>query len=229
MRMRKLLSPRNLSLGLRSDSHRRSAVIVLELILGLPILIIFLFAVVEFGLILALSKQVSFASRFGANLASRESWATLGDLNLPAGGSRLLTAINENLVTAGISGGACQVILEHNVAGASNPVQIDPPAGCANCVAPGTSLPNPVSCIEAGRPAPETVRVTVCVSIPDHVPDLLCGFGFSIDDCVIRQTTTYRFKNCPEVSIPDPPPPAPDPTPNPKPNPGNDGNNGNRP
>ena len=213
MRMRKLLSPRNLSFGLRSDSHRRSAVIVLELIMGLPILIIFLFAVVEFGLILALSKQVSFASRFGANLASNESRASLGVLNLHAGGGRLLAAINENLATAGISGGACQVILEHNVSGVSETVQIDPPAGCANCVAPGTSLPDPVfSCFEAGRPAPETVRVTVCVSIPDHVPDLLCGFGFSIDGCVIRQTTTYRFKNCPDAFVPAPPPPAPGPT-----------------
>jgi hypothetical protein len=204
MRMRKLFSPRNHSLGLKADSNRRSAVIVLELILGLPILIIFLFAVVEFGLILALSKQVSFASRFGANLASRESRATLGDLNLPVGGSRLLTAINENLATAGISGGACQVILEHNVNGVLNPVQFDPPAGCENCVAPGTSLPDPVmSCVEDGRLAPETVRVTVCISIQDHVPDLLCGFGFSIDDCVIRQTTTYRFKDCPDLA-PDP-------------------------
>ncbi len=202
MRIRKRFSPRNLSHGLKADSHRRNAVIVLELILGLPILIIFLFAVVEFGLILALSKQVSFASRFGANLASRESRATLGNLNLPAGGSRLLTAINENLATAGISGGACQVILEHNVVGAPIPVQTDPPAGCANCVAPGTSLPDLVlSCFEAGRPTPETVRVTVCVSIQDHVPDLLCGFGFSIDDCVIRHTTTYRFKDCRTRSI----------------------------
>ncbi|MCH7990633.1 MAG: pilus assembly protein [Planctomycetes bacterium] len=209
MRMRKLFSTRNPSPGLKADSHRRSAVIVLELILGLPILIIFLFAVVEFGLILSLSKQVSFASRFGANLASRESRATLGDLNLPAGGSRLLAAINENLATAGISGGACQVILEHNVAGAADFVQVDPAAGCANCVAPGTSLPEPVlSC--AGRPAPETVRVTVCVSIPDHVPDLLCGFGFSIDDCVIRHTTTYRFKDCPDafMMVPAAPDPA---------------------
>ena len=222
MRMRKLLSPRNLSLGVKADSHRRNAVIVLELILGLPILIIFLFAVVEFGLILSLTKQVSFASRFGANLASQESRVTLSDLNLPAGGSRLLTAINANLATAGISGGACQIILEHNVVSALNPVQIDPSAGCDNCVAPGTSLPNPVlSCMESGRPAHETVRVTVCVSISDHVPDLLCGFGFSIDDCVIRQTTTYRFKDCPDVSIPDPPPPATDPTPDP----GNNGNN----
>ncbi|MCH7990341.1 MAG: pilus assembly protein, partial [Planctomycetes bacterium] len=104
MRMRTLYSPRNHSLGLKADSHRRNAVIVLELILGLPILIIFLLAVIEFGLILALSKQVSFAGRLGANLASRESRATLGDLNLPAGGSRLLAAINDNLVTAGISG-----------------------------------------------------------------------------------------------------------------------------
>lgn len=182
----------------RRRSSRRSAVVILELILTMPVIIIFLLAIVEFGLILALSKNVSYASRFAAKIASEQARTDvngLGEVNLALGGSDLLTAVNQYLSTAGITGGACQVILEHDVAGVSNPIQIDGPGGCPTCTAPVTALPT------ANSPpcniTLESVRVTVCVPLTGNVPDLLCTFGFSTEDCVMRETTTYRFTDCP--------------------------------
>jgi len=180
----------------RRSSQRRAAVIMLELILALPVILIFLLAIVEFGLILALSKHVSYASRFAATIAADEARASangVGDVNLPAGGSDLLTAVNQYLATAGITGGACQVILQHNVAGIANTLQVDGPGGCSRCTAPTSTLPS-AACTTV---ALESVRVTVCVPLKDNVPNLLCTFGFSNEDCVMRETTTYRFKDCP--------------------------------
>jgi hypothetical protein len=179
-------------------SRRRTAVIMLELILALPVILIFLLAIVEFGLILALSKHVSYASRFAATIAADEARSNVngvGDVNLPAGGSDLLTAVNQYLATAGITGGACQVILQHNVSGIANQTQIDGPGGCNRCTAPATDLPAaPLVCPGVTL---ESVRVTVCVPLEGNVPNLLCTFGFSNEDCVMRETTTYRFKDCP--------------------------------
>jgi hypothetical protein len=179
--------------------QHRSAVIMLELIIALPVILIFLLAIVEFGLILALSKHVSYASRFAAKIAAEEARASVngvGDVNLPAGGSDLLTAVNQYLSTAGITGGACQVILQHNVAGISNPLQTDGPGGCTLCVAPASTLPAAPPVICPGVTL-ESIRVTVCVPLKDNIPDLLCTFGFSNENCVMRETTTFRFEDCP--------------------------------
>lgn len=182
----------------RRPSHRRSAVVILELILTLPVLVIFLLAVVEFGLILALSKQVSYASKYAAKIAAEQprSNTGLGDVNLNSGGSELLTAVNQYLSTAGFSVGACRVILRHDVASVNNTTQIDGPGGCAKCVTPPGSLP-----VAPAVPCPnttlESVRVTVCVPVKGNIPNLLCTFGFDNEDCVLQETTTYRFEDCP--------------------------------
>lgn len=168
---------------------KRRAVITLELILALPIMIIFLFAVVEFGLILASAQQVSYASRFGAKLASEEprsSIGGLGDFNTASGGSRLRTEIDRFLDTAGFATGACRVTLQHNVSGIDNPLQTDPDDGC-DCAMPMDNLPT----------MREYVRVTVCVPFQGNIPDLLCGFGVSMEDCHLESTTTFRYENSP--------------------------------
>ena len=157
----------------------RRAVVTLELILGLPILIIFVFAVIEFGLIFAAIDQVAYASRFGAKLASEQG--------VPFSVGSLRTEIDQYLQTAGLQTGACRVILQHNVMlGGMSPQSSSPGMGSCDCTAPTDNLPT--------MTGTDFVRVTVCVPLKDNVPDLLCGFGFSLEDCVIEQTTTFRYE-----------------------------------
>lgn len=188
------------------NSKLRRGVVTLELILTFPIIFILLLAVIEFGLIYSATQHVAYASRFGAKLAAEEPLTGLPDVNLASGGSRLRLAIDEYLQTVGLDTGSCRVILEHNVTGVSNPEQIDGPAGveCEDCVPPTT--PETPDVILAGLPGSEQfpttsgyVRVTVCVPIQGNVPDLLCSFGFSIEDCEFKTTTTFIYEACPDV------------------------------
>ncbi|MDA0281716.1 MAG: TadE/TadG family type IV pilus assembly protein [Planctomycetota bacterium] len=174
---------------------RRSAVITVELLLTLPILLIFLAAVIEFGLIFAVNQKVAYASRFGAKLASEEARTGLDDLNLSSGGSRLRTAVNRYLSTSEITTGACTVILEHNAC-LANPTQTDTDGSGCNCGAPATALP-------AGPPPAgisEYVRVTVCVPLTGNVPEFLSSLGFSIAGYSIEHSTLFRYE--PNNSVP---------------------------
>lgn len=158
---------------------------MLELILVFPILFILLLAVIEFGLIYAATQYVSHASRFGAKLASEEPTAGLEDFNLSSGGSRLRTQIDNYLQTVEMGTGACRVILQHNVLGVSNPLQEDTSAMPCDCDPPVANLPT----------LEEYVRVTVCVPLEGNVPDLLATFGFSIQDRIIEESTTFHYEN----------------------------------
>lgn len=163
--------------------------ITVELLLTLPILLISLAAILEFGLIYTVNQKVAYASRFGAKLASEEPRTGLDDLNLASGGSRLRTAINRFLSTAEIPTGACTVILEHNAC-LANQTQTDTDGSGCNCGAPATPLP-------AGPPPPgnpEYVRVTVCVPLAGNVPDLVSSFGFSIAGFTIEHSTLFRYE-----------------------------------
>ena len=153
---------------------RRCAQIFVELLLTLPILCILLVGIVEFGIILSVTKHVAASSRFGAKLASVEP-------ALGAFAPLLRSRIDDFLETAGIDTGACRVILEDNVSGAT--VQVDPADGCP-CSTPTTPLP-----VTAGA---EFVRVTVCVLLEDNVPDLLSSFGFSVGNRFVEHTTLFR-------------------------------------
>lgn len=174
---------------------RRRAVVTLELILAIPILLIVLLAVVEFGLILAASKHVEFASRLGAKLAAEvprsSGTVNLASFNLPSTPGNLKDRVDEYLLTAGYTA-ACAVILEHNAAGVPNPSQINDDGTPCAC-GPIGSLPASVS----GPPATsiESVRVTVCLPMQGNIPNCLATFGFDLSDCTIRQSTVWRYEH----------------------------------
>lgn len=173
----------------QSRRDRRAAVITVELLLSLPILLITLAAVLEFGLIYAVSQKVAYASRFAARLASEEPRTSLDDLNTAGGGNRLRTSVNRFLSTAEITTGACSVIFEHNAC-LANQSQTDTDGSGCNCGAPATALP-------AGPPPSgnaEYVRVTVCVPLIGNVPDLVSSFGFSIAGFTIEHSTVFRYE-----------------------------------
>jgi Flp pilus assembly protein TadG len=150
--------------------------VVLELILMLPVWLIALLAIVEYGQIMANLQQVALASRVGAEEASQTpSLPTSPGAPVPA---NVLSAIEQQLASSGISG--CRVILEHNVGG---PVTLTS-GTCDQCVPPATPLP-------LDR---QYVRVTVCVPLAELAPNLLALFGFDIADCLAQQSTTFRYE-----------------------------------
>jgi photosystem II stability/assembly factor-like uncharacterized protein len=176
---------------------RRGAVVTLELILAVPVLLIVLLAVLEVGLILAASKHVEFASRQGAKLAAEISRTggppDLGTFNLPTTPDNLKDRVDEYLVTAGYTN-SCTVILEHNAAGVPNPVQVD------NDGTPCPCSPDPIGPLPSSVPGPplttfESVRVTVCLSMTDNLPNSLATFGLDYGDDTIRHSTTFRYEN----------------------------------
>lgn len=180
----------------RPTRKRRAGIVTVELLLTLPVLLVFLAAVIQFALIYSVNQKVAYASRFGARLASEEPRTSLDDLNLSGGGSRLRTAINNYLANADLTTGACTVILEHNAC-LANQTQTDTDGSGCNCGAPAAALP-------AGPPpagTPEYVRVTVCVPLTGNVPDLLSSFGFSVAGCTIEHTTLFRYE--PNNAVPN--------------------------
>jgi Flp pilus assembly protein TadG len=156
---------------------RRGGAVTFELIVTLPILVIFLAAVIEFGLILANTKQVALASRLGAKIAA-ESGAPFNSGTLAA----IRTAVDRQLEAAGFGAAASAgVTLQHNVAGGGSSPQVS-----GDCPAP-SSPPLPAD-------GSGSVRVTVCVELSKLTPDLLSSFGFSIAGKFVESTTTYPYE-----------------------------------
>jgi Flp pilus assembly protein TadG len=153
---------------------RRGAVI-LELIVAIPILVIALLVVVQFGLIMANLKQVALASREGAKIAAET--AGLSTATTAAAAVAIRSAVDARLESAGFGSAASQgVTLRHNVGGGG--VATD-----GTCSDPTTPT------LPAG-----SVRVTICVELTKLTPNLLQTFGFDISSDVVEQTTTLDFE-----------------------------------
>ncbi|MCO6457526.1 MAG: pilus assembly protein [Pirellulaceae bacterium] len=144
---------------------------LLELILTLPIVLIALLAVVEFGLIQANLKQVALASREGARLA-----AETFPLN-PATTSVIRGEVDRRLESAGFGPAATLGITIQETAFGGGPYT---DGTCSVPVAP----PMPLG----------AVRVTVCVPLDLLTPNLLQAFGYDITGLVAEHTTTYRHE-----------------------------------
>lgn len=153
--------------------QRLSGVTYLELILALPVIFIFLLAVIEFGLIFANLKYVPAASRAGAKVYAETPTAALTN---PATLTAVQNAVNDALSPGSMT--ACRVILQHNVGGVGL-IQ----SGTCVCPPPTT----PAMPVLAGG----SVRVTVCVEVSQITPNLLAGFGFTTTGRIAKSTTTF--------------------------------------
>ena len=167
----------------RLAGRARHGAVTLELILTLPIWLIFLLAVIEFGQILANQQQVALASRVGVEEASQTADLPLRD-GRPVP-DNVIDAIDQQLASSGIS--ACRVILEHNVvptapSGITTPVTAS--SGTCRHDPPAAELP----------PARQYVRVTVAVPLTELTPDLLGVFGLDISEKTLQHTTTFRYE-----------------------------------
>jgi len=167
------------SSGLHDQPDRplRQAVVVVELILMMPVLLVFLAALIEFGLILANTKVVALASRTAAKIAAETPASSL-----PFSISTVRAGANAVLATAQMT--SCRVILEHNVPlGGASPV-IDGPCTCSAPSSP--ALPGG---------SPNAVRVTVCMELSQLTPNLLAAFGFSTTGRTVSESTLYPYEN----------------------------------
>lgn len=181
MRTRRQADSRRREAGMQPPQCRRGGV-TLELILNLPIWIIFLLALIQFGQLLSNAQQVALASRVGAEEASETAATTITTAVTVPG--NIVEAIEHQLESAGIvdSGGAsqCRVILEHNLSGSDQ--QLDSAGATCSC-SPPTTPPLP-----AGT---DYVRVTVCVPFSLVAPNLLNSLGLDFSGKVVQQTTTF--------------------------------------
>jgi hypothetical protein len=171
---------RRLDRNSQPGSHR--GVITLEFLILLPILVILLLAVVEFGLIMAAAKHVEFASRLGAKLAAEALDLSL--VNAPSTSDNLKDRVDQYLNTAGYTD-SCQVILEHAVPLVPNTTQPNPLV--ANC--PCNPVIGPIGSLPVG-----SVRVTVCLEMTGNIPNCLESFGYDITGCVIRQSVVWVYE-----------------------------------
>ena len=167
---------------------QRRAATLLEVILGLPILLILLCGIVEFGLLFSNMQKLEIASRTGASVASQ--------LNLPLAPppatpvpAAVQDAITSSLEGTGITASDVKIRLEYNydssnpnIAGTTEQLV----SGLLVCPAP--SVPAVPS---LGRPY---VRVTVCAKTTDLAPNCLAIFGLDFSNRISQQTTTVRHK-----------------------------------
>lgn len=167
---------------LRPAASPRRGVSTLELIIGLPILIILLLAIVEFGLIMSKLQQVALASRTGAAVAAQQS-----SFNVAA----IKNQVDRQLATAGIMAPSCEVLLQHNVE-VGSPTTLSSGSGTCSCTSPSTPALPSSSVVPDG-----CVRVTVCIALSALTPDLLNTLGLSLSGKVVQQTTTLAFQGHP--------------------------------
>ena len=185
----------SLPLESRSSSSRaRQGGVVLELILGLPLLVILLLAVVEYAVLMANQQQVEMATRAGALVAT--------SLDLPASGnvpSDVLDAIAAELANigvdlhAGIGDGSIKVLLEHNYTVTGPVPDLDPPgmlvSGSLVCPDMTSPLPPDPDSSSFGR---IYVRLSVCIRSDLLTPNLLSSYCIDMSERVTSQTKTYR-------------------------------------
>ncbi len=142
--------------------HRRSGGAILELIIFMPVLLIFLTSTVEFGQIMSGLKVVELASRMAAKTAAESAQA-----DLISGAALTAVESTANSTLAGYGMTSCRVILEHTLGGVGTFN-----TGACPCSAPVTpALPTSAS---------GSVRVTVCVEATELTPDLLSTLGFTV-------------------------------------------------
>ena len=167
-------------------AHPRRAITTIEIILALPIFVLAVLAIVEFGLLFSHEQIVEMASRAGAQVASQlSSIPVAGDVPV-----EVEDAVARELEQIGVSDYAIR--LEHNInfSGGSGatmaPVVLTTSAnsGPADCPDP------PALTLSPNR---RYVRVTVCVYSTSLSPNLLSSYGLDMSQRVSDQTTARRW------------------------------------
>jgi Flp pilus assembly protein TadG len=153
-------------------THRGA--VAIELLLSLPVWLIGLLAIIEFGSLFSNLQHVALASRVGADVAARTS-------SLPESGSipsAILDAVNDQLAAANIT--PSEIVLEHNL------------GGSYVMLVQGQSAFSGPS--QQTLPAVGTyVRVTVCAPAMQLAPNILRSFGLDIQGWDVGESTTFQY------------------------------------
>ncbi len=163
---------------LRRSAPRRGSV-VLELIVMLPVWLIVMGAIVQFGLLIGNRQQLALAARVGAEEASRTVDLELTNTGDPVP-ANVVQVVQQQLDSSGID--ECKITLEHNLGG--DKVLSSPVAAACDCPTLNASFPT-----YRGY-----VRVTVYVPSTELAPNVLSFFGFDISDQYLRNATTFRYE-----------------------------------
>jgi Flp pilus assembly protein TadG len=154
---------------------------VFEALLWLPVFLIALSAVIEFGMVLNGLHAVKLAARAGAKHAAELSPGALDDA-----ATDVRSVVDRVLSSSGYK--SCEVRLEYTTCdGVGNGIA----GSCPKCTLPVTPLPDS-SLVPGGM-----VRVTVCVDVKDMTPDLLRWVGASIRNRVAQYSVAFPYENCP--------------------------------
>ncbi len=158
----------------RWKSAPRGGEIVIEFLLAIPVALIFLLAIVEFGVILANFKLLEMAAYEGAKTA-----ASMEHSDVPYGIERINERVNRAMHASRI-GPACGVEFRHNIPGVSHREQ--------------RRWRNERRKLRH-KPLPENqhvaaVQCTVCVPLSQLGPDLLPFVGFSLSKRYATATKT---------------------------------------
>ena len=164
---------------------RRRGVVTLEIILVLPIFLIGLMAIAEFGLLFSNEQMVETASRAGAQVASRL-------VVIPSTGTvpaEVETAVSRELSKIGVTD--YSIRLEHNINFAPPPLTKTPVVLTTTTAGGPTNSPAPPSIVLT--PDRRYVRVTVSVWTTHLTPNLLNTYGVDLSHRVSEQTKTRRY------------------------------------
>ncbi len=172
--------------GLAVRSERRGALTV-ELVLTLPIFLILLVAIVQFGLYHVRMQHVALASRIGAKQAAQtpdlQSYSSVP--------GNVISAIGAELQTTGIT--QFCVRLAHNV-GSTTVVLWDPPGGCPFCPTGGCTCCPTSPFSSSPYSGTKYVRLTVCVPLTELMPNVLKIFGFDLTGQTTAFTTVFQYE-----------------------------------
>ncbi len=163
---------------------QRRAAAILELILVLPILVMLVLAVVQFGIFFTKMQQVALAGRTGVEAASQAvGLSTVDGDPVP---TDVINAVSQQLESSGID--YCRIRLEHNVGGTQVEL-VSPTSNACDC--------EPDTNIGSTLPPGEYVRLTVGVPLLELMPNCMRGLGFDATSRIMTSTTIFRYELTP--------------------------------
>lgn len=142
-----------------------------------PVLMIVLLGMIQYGLLFLNLRHLALASRTGAKIAAEQAVFDI---------TQIKNEVDRHLLSAGLSSGAGVVVLEHNVGSPVTTIISSDPG--ASCPLPDLKLPDATVVPEG------CVRVTVCVPVTVLTPDLLFTFGFTFLGRDAHQSTLLAFE-----------------------------------
>ena len=164
----------------------RRGVVMLELILALPLLIIVVMAIVEFGLLFSNEQVVEMASRAGTQVASKLT-------PLPVSGAvpaQISNAVATELARIGVT--RYCIRLEHNANPAAPPATLATPVVLQTTFGTGPTTTPAVPAVSVTSGVPY-VRVTVVVFTTDLTPNLMTNYCLDLTGRVSAQTKLRRY------------------------------------